>query len=140
MEPTFKKIKGSRIPAIFNRALLLLVVLFSTALPSRAQSGDCSTPSFGTATNFGVGDGPQSVTTGDFNGDGKLDLATANSASNNVSVLFGDGSGGFGTATNFAVGISPQSVTTGDFNGDGKLDLATANRKLEQCLCVAGRW
>ncbi len=64
---------------------------------------------------------------GDFNGDGKLDLATANIGSKNVSVLFGNGLGSFGTATNFNVGIIPKSLISGDFDSDGKLDLATAN-------------
>ncbi|MBW4594282.1 MAG: VCBS repeat-containing protein [Brasilonema angustatum HA4187-MV1] len=82
---------------------------------------------FGTATNYQAGLGPISVTTGDFNSDGLLDLAVANNSSNNVSVLLNNGSGGFGTASNFAVTSSPQSVTTGDFNSDGKLDLAVAS-------------
>ncbi|MEH2012188.1 FG-GAP-like repeat-containing protein [Nostoc sp.] len=82
---------------------------------------------FATATNFTIGTRPYSVTVGDFNGDGKLDLATANMDSNNVSVLLGDGTGGFDSNTNFTVDSSPRSVTVGDFNGDGKLDLATAN-------------
>ena len=43
--------------------------------------------SFGAATNFGAGSAPRSVAVGDFNGDGKQDLATANQNSNNVSVL-----------------------------------------------------
>ena len=89
--------------------------------------GANSTANFQPATNFTVGSGPYSVTVGDFNGDGKLDLATANYFSNTVSVLLGLGTGGFATATNFTVGSHPRSVTVGDFNGDGKLDLATAN-------------
>ena len=64
---------------------------------------------------------------GDFNGDGKPDLATANYTSSNVSVLLGNGMGGFGTVTNFTAGAKPISVTVGDFNGDGKPDLAAAN-------------
>ncbi|BBH40680.1 hypothetical protein myaer102_32590 [Microcystis viridis NIES-102] len=67
------------------------------------------------------------MTVGDFNGDGKSDLAVANANSSNVSVLLGTGTGSFSTATNFTVGSSPRSVTVGDFNGDGKSDLATAN-------------
>ncbi|MFN6257310.1 beta strand repeat-containing protein [Microcystis sp.] len=82
---------------------------------------------FGTPTNFSVGTSPVSVTVGDFNGDGKSDLAVANYNSNNVSVLLGTGTGSFGAATNFTVGSSPYSVAVGDFNGDGKSDLATAN-------------
>jgi hypothetical protein len=85
------------------------------------------TGSFGTATNFTVGISPRSVTVGDFNGDGKSDLAVANYASNNVSVLLGTGTGSFGTATNFSVGNRPLSLTVGDFNSDGKSDLAVAN-------------
>lgn len=99
----------------------------ATAPGMNASAQGCSTASFTAAANFAAGDGPISVATGDFNGDGKLDLATANNSSNNVSVLLGNGKGGFDTATNFGVGIRPQSVTTGDFDGDGKLDLATAN-------------
>ena len=64
---------------------------------------------------------------GDFNGDGKLDLATVNYNGNNVSVLLGNGNGTFGAATNFSVGNIPFSGALGDFNGDGKLDLVIAN-------------
>jgi hypothetical protein len=71
-----------------------------------------------------VGINPSSVATGDFNGDGLLDLAVADTSFNTVSVLLGNGSGEFGTATNFGVGLNPYSVATGDFNGDGVLDLA----------------
>ncbi|MHC5744371.1 MAG: FG-GAP-like repeat-containing protein [Nostoc sp.] len=79
---------------------------------------------FATATNFSVGIRPESVTVGDFNGDGKLDLAVANFGDNTVSVLL---TGGFGTTTKISVGSKPYSVIEGDFNGDGNLDLATAN-------------
>ena len=89
--------------------------------------GANSSTSFNPATNFSVGNRPYSVTVGDFNGDGKSDLAVANFYNNNVSVLLGTGTGSFGTATNFSVGAGPLSVTVGDFNGDGKSDLATAN-------------
>src|SRR5439155_12023364 len=67
------------------------------------------------------------VALGDFNGDGKSDLAVANLSSNNVSILLGTGTGTFGAATNFAVGTNPRSVAMGDFNGDGRSDMAVAN-------------
>jgi hypothetical protein len=82
---------------------------------------------FSPATNFTVGSNPQGVAIGDFNGDGKSDLAVANISSNNVSILLGTGTGTFGAATNFTVGTTPVSVAIGDFNGDGKSDLAVAN-------------
>ena len=70
---------------------------------------------------------PNSVTTGDFNGDGKTDLATANYGSNTVSVLLGTGTGTFGAKTDNGIGTNPISVTSGDFNRDGYPDLVTAN-------------
>lgn len=95
------------------------VVFFDVTLPTSFISLNL--------TNFGAGSGPFSVATGDFNGDGKLDLAVANFASNNVSVLLGKGDGTFQAAADYSAGSSPQSVAIGDFNGDGKLDLAVAN-------------
>jgi hypothetical protein len=82
---------------------------------------------FGLASSLSLGAGPMSVAVGDFNGDGKLDLAVANLASNTVSVLLGDGTGNFTLASSPATGVNPISVAVGDFNGDGKLDLAVAN-------------
>ena len=83
--------------------------------------------SFQAARSFGAGIAPGSVAVGDFNGDGKFDLAVANSGSNNVSVLLGNGDGSFQAPQNFGAGRSPVSVAVGDFNGDGVQDLAVAN-------------
>jgi FG-GAP-like repeat len=84
---------------------------------------------FSSSNSFAVGVSAESIAlaAGDFNGDGKLDLAVTNGSSSNVSVFLGAGTGSFGAATNFAVGVTPRSVAVGDFNGDGKLDLAVAN-------------
>jgi hypothetical protein len=80
------------------------------------------------AQAFPAGYSPQSVAVGDFNGDGKQDLAVANYTINGtVSVLLGKGDATFLPAQAFPVGSSPRSVAVGDFNGDGKLDLAVAN-------------
>ncbi|WP_445250797.1 FG-GAP-like repeat-containing protein, partial [Microcoleus sp. OTE_8_concoct_300] len=68
-----------------------------------------------------------SVAVGDFNKDGNSDLVTANNATNNVSLLLGNGDGTFGAATYFGVGSNPGTVIVADFNGDGNSDLATAN-------------
>ncbi len=80
------------------------------------------------ATPPGTGKIPLSIAVGDFNGDGKLDLAVVNSGDRNVSILLGNGDGTFtAAAASPATGDLPESVAVGDFNGDGKLDLAVAN-------------
>ena len=81
---------------------------------------------FGAATSFttGAGTNPNSVAVGDFNGDGKQDLAVANFNSFNVSILLGNGAGGFSAPTSFGVGADSVFVAVGDFNGDGRQDLA----------------
>jgi len=77
----------------------------------------------------GTGNAPAWVTTGDFNLDGRPDLAVANFSSNSVTILLGNGSGGFtvGAGSPVSTGAAPIHVAVGDFNLDGKPDLAVAN-------------
>ena len=75
------------------------------------------------AVNYMVGNGPASVAIADLDGDGNLDLAVANAASNSVSLLRGNGDGTFQSARGFGVGLEPISVLASDLNGDGKPDL-----------------
>ncbi|MBD0327909.1 MAG: VCBS repeat-containing protein, partial [Pyrinomonadaceae bacterium] len=70
------------------------------------------TGGFGTATNFTVGSRPYSVTVGDFNGDGKLDLAAANLFSDNVSVLLNSNSATLTIAEPVAPVISLSGVSS----------------------------
>jgi len=89
-------------------------------------------------SSFGAGFSAFSVATGDFNRDGKLDLAVVNSGGNNVSVLLGNGDGTFQSHVDYPTGTQPSSVAIGDFNGDGKLDLAVANENCPSSPCGVG--
>jgi len=74
-------------------------------------------------------------TKGDFNADGKLDLAcTAPEPygyNHHVAVLFGTGQGNFGAPLVLDTDDGPHSIAAGDFDGDGDLDLVTANTGFE---------
>jgi hypothetical protein len=63
---------------------------------------------------------------GDFNGDGKPDLAVTTNDTNTVSIFLGKGDGTFRTPVNYPVGTGPGALAVGDFNHDGKLDLAVS--------------
>jgi hypothetical protein len=76
----------------------------------------------------GTGSNLNSLAVGDFNGDGKIDLALTNSGNDTVSILMGNGDGTFTQAlAASATGKFPEDVQVADFNGDGKLDLAVIN-------------
>jgi hypothetical protein len=99
----------------------------ATHRPNLEVLEDRSLPSFSPATSFPVGTTPRAVATADFNNDGRLDLATADSGDNAVSVLLGNGQGGFGPAIHSAAGTGLDALAVGDFNNDGKCDLATTH-------------
>jgi hypothetical protein len=104
------------------------------------SDGDATGHGFGVTIMLGNGDGTfqtgqsyalgtHAVVVGDFNGDGRLDLALANASffTGEVNILLGNGDGTFQPAQGYAVGRSPIAVAVGDFNRDGIPDLAVSD-------------
>lgn len=110
---------GARLSFALAFLLFLVVARSAIAAPITLRS----------PLNTIIGAAPLSVVAGDFNGDGKLDAASANLNSNSVGVRFGDGKGGFAASASYPVGTQPYQIITGFFNNDLFLDLATTNQQ-----------
>jgi Ca2+-binding RTX toxin-like protein len=74
-----------------------------------------------------AGSDPSAIDVADINGDGDLDLAVAQTGTNNVGILTNDGAGVFTAAVVVSGGTAPQGVAFFDFEGDGDSDLAVSH-------------
>jgi hypothetical protein len=124
-----------------NRPLALVAADFNNDgnLDLAAQSSGDGPNGAAVSILLGNGDGtfqshldyhtlPEDITldSGDFNGDGVMDLVTASKSYNLVEVLLGHGDGSFATSTFAAVNSSPVGLAAGDLDGDGLADVAAA--------------
>ena len=105
---------------------VLRITLFVLCSISKSMH---ATVGFQPAVKYATGVASKAVAIGDFNGDGKPDLAVANNGDatpgddGNVSILFGNGDGTFQPAKNVSGGKNPSTIATADFNRDRKADL-----------------
>jgi hypothetical protein len=102
-----------------------MISLALTGAGIRDAQGNGLGPTFPPPVGPGTGATLHSVAIGDFNGDGKLDVATETGGNffTVLQVFLGNGDGTFQPATSFSTNFRPLSLATGDVNGDGKLDL-----------------
>jgi hypothetical protein len=125
-------------------------------IPDIITGNNGGTSGFGVSVNLGIGDGrfrnplnsapgvgTFDMAVGDFNGDGKLDVALAGYVSSTQGVIqieLGKGDGTFttGQRINLPSNLNATGITTGDFNGDGKLDLAAISNTTNQVYFYQG--
>jgi hypothetical protein len=107
-----------------NKPSCLLIVLFSFA---NLHSVPAQNPAFIFSSLPGVGSDPQCVIAADVNGDGELDLISANFHDGTLTVLTNNGSGDFALASSPNIQDASFSVCAADVNGDEQLDLVSAN-------------
>src|SRR5437667_6622381 len=88
---------------------------------------------FKAAVSYAVGTKPSAAAVGDFNGDGKLDIAVVNSGDASVgdngglSILLGNGDGTLKSAANVSAGTNPLAGAVADLNRDARADLVLAD-------------
>ena len=90
------------------------------------NTGGSGVLSFAPKVDFTTGTNPQYVAAGDFNGDGKMDMAVTNYGSNSISLFKNTTSAGsilFEAKVDIEVGAIPLNIALGNINGDAKPDI-----------------
>jgi hypothetical protein len=78
------------------------------------------------------------VAAGDFNHDGKMDLAVVNYGANGLNVLLGNGNGTFQNPVGYFTGSAPTALAVADLDGDSKLDIAVSNSQDSNVAVLKG--
>ncbi len=111
---------GSRIGGVFDNIDKFVGV--PASITTTGGYGQTFTTPFGSTTD------PSAVATGDFNGDGKLDVAVAQYDTNQVQIFFGNGLGAFTLSqTLSSLGAGPFSLVVGHFGSSTSVDIAVLN-------------
>jgi hypothetical protein len=123
---------GSIAVADFNNDTLLDIVVGNYQTNNVGIFFGINNGTFSEQRTYQTGDGPglTSVAIGDFNNDGCLDVAVANTWTNTVGILLGNGNGIFSNQTTYSTITRslPFSIAVGDFDKDSRLDIVVANK------------
>jgi len=122
------------------KRIVMALILVYAGLASCAlrYSNTVSHPA--TMKRFAVGSAPASVELADLHGAGRTDIVIANTGSDTVTVLLGDGHGGFkpSAGSPFPAGHAPNDIAIADINGDGNADLVFPNHETKFVTILFG--
>jgi len=95
---------------------------------------------YASGSPFGTGSRPVSMSLGDCNRDGKLDLVVANASDHSITLLLGNGSGSFTQAVGspYVLSFQPDKLALADFNRDGSVDIAIVNEVSQDISILLG--
>jgi hypothetical protein len=131
MNSNYRQGQRSGMIAMLLGMLAAVVMSAAVVTPVHAQTYPIAFPAPTTLTvdycnPYPCSNATVAQATGDFNGDGKLDVVTISSSSY-LSVMLGNGDGTFQTPITLNIGATnffPEAIAIGDFKGDNVLDVA----------------
>jgi hypothetical protein len=130
------------IAGYFNGDAYLDAAVLSTYASSFVLLAGNGTGGFanGSSVNVTLNTTYVDIGAGDFNGDGKRDIAVLNSDNSRLDVFPGNGAGAFGSAVGIDAGFGMlKRLEVADFNGDGVSDAAIVSQNNNRLIIVLSR-